>query len=238
MVKFSLLSDLHVDHPQKKTPYHLLEKNVIVAGDTANGLHGMKFLNKLRNKGHNVFAIDGNHSHYANVSQKRTVPETIEAFRKENPNLWEFDGIPVIGCNGWYFVSNARSWYGYMNDGPAIIGGYAENAAAKINCYANQDYEFLGEQLELVKDKCIIVTHTAPCLETLNPDYEGHYSNEWYYNPLMYRLLAKYKDKIHIWCHGHSHASADKEVCGVRIIANPRGYPGENPDWKPLSIDF
>ena len=236
-MRFSLVSDMHVDHSQPKTPYDKLEKNVIVAGDTANGLLGMKFLNKMRNKGFDVFAIDGNHEHYCNLSQGRTVPETINAFRKENPNIWDFDGIPVVGCNGWYLVNNASLWYGYMNDGPNIIGGYKELAAAKINSYAFQDYEFLGEFLKNTPDKCIVVTHTAPCMETLNKEYEGHYSNEWYYNPLMYRLLEKYKDKILCWCHGHSHASADQIVEGVRVIANPRGYPGEVPNWQPLMVE-
>ena len=23
---------------------------------------------------------------------------------------------------------------------------------------------------------------------------------------------------------------------GVRVVCNPRGYPGENPNWKPQSI--
>ena len=42
---------------------------------------------------------------------------------------------------------------------------------------------------------------------------------------------------ILVWNHGHSHAPADKIVDGVRTICNPRGYPGENPLWKPLTIE-
>lgn len=37
-MKFSLLSYMHVDFPQLKTPYDKLEEIVVVAGDTSNGL--------------------------------------------------------------------------------------------------------------------------------------------------------------------------------------------------------
>src|SRR3546814_17977738 len=69
--KYSLVSDLHLDHPQPKTPP--LEQNVIVAGDCGTGLVGLQYLNKLKRKGHFVFAVDGNTEHYANVAPGRTV---------------------------------------------------------------------------------------------------------------------------------------------------------------------
>ncbi len=237
-MKFSLISDMHVDFPQKKTPYDKFEKNIIVAGDTSNGLVGLKFLNKLRHKGHEVFAVDGNHEHYRNVSQDRTLIETEERFREENPNVSSFEGIPVIGCNGWYFVGDPRLWYSYMNDGSNIVGSHSETAMGMINTRAHMDYMFLKERLEALDNKCIVVTHTAPCTETLNPEFEGSFSNDWYYNPLMYRLLEQFSDKIHVWCHGHTHAKNEALVHDVRVVCNPRGYPGENPDWEPLTIEI
>lgn len=237
-MKFTLISDMHVDFPQEKTPYDKFTHNVVVAGDTSNGLHGLKFLQKLRRKGFEVFAIDGNHEHYRNVNKGRSIDDTVDRFRQENPNTGDLDGIPIIGCNGWYPVRDGKSWYSYMNDGPNIIGEHAEYAAGVMNSHSERDYFFLKTQLENIKDKCVVVTHTAPCLETLNPDYEGHFSNEWYHNPLMYMLLEKYRDKILVWCHGHTHASCDKMVEGVRVVCNPRGYPRENPDWKPLTIEI
>ncbi len=236
-MKFSLISDMHVDFPQQKTPYDLLEENVIVAGDTGNGLVGLKFLNKLRRKGHKVFAIDGNHEHYANQKQGRTPEETVVAFRVDNPNLMDMDGISVIGTNGWYPVNNPDPWYRYMNDGEACFDFYPQIGGVKVNSLCEQEYLFLQEQLAAISKPCIVVTHTAPCLETLNPEYEGSFTNEWYYNPLMYRLLERYQDKILVWCHGHTHASNEAIVNGVRVVCNPRGYPGENPNWKPLTVE-
>lgn len=100
---FSLISDMHVDFPQPKTPYVDLEKFVIVAGDTSNGLGGLKFLQKLKNKGFEVFAIDGNHEHYANLSQDRTQQQTEDQFYLglDQQNFVHYHGeLLIVGWNG------------------------------------------------------------------------------------------------------------------------------------------
>src|SRR3546814_5236269 len=73
-------------------------------------------------------------------------------------------------------------------------------------------------------------------MASLDPRFDGQFSNEWYWNPHMEPLLAKHRDKIAVWHHGHTHATVDVVVDGVRIVTNPRGYPGENPGWKPLTM--
>lgn len=234
-MKFSLISDMHVDFPQEKTPYDLLEKNVIVAGDTGNGLVGLKFLNKLQRKGFFVAACDGNHEHYSNFSSGRDVEETTARFREEFPSITEIEVIPVILRNGWYPVSNEEVWQGYMNDSRRAC-----LSAKEANLRAYRDAMFIRTELQSWKDyqkKGIVVTHTAPCEETLNPNFKGSFSNEWYWNPVMENLLEEYSEQILVWCHGHSHAPMDEIVHGVRVVCNPRGYPGENPDWGPLTIE-
>lgn len=233
-MKFSLISDMHVDFPQPKTPYDLLEEHVVVAGDTSNGLEGLKFLQKLRNKGHTVYAVDGNHEHYSNRSQGRTATETLDRFSEQYPpaHSWE---TPLVLVNGWYQVSDEARWQSYMND------SYNGNLTAKeVNLKALDDAEFVRAWLKNWQKaglRGVVVTHTSPTLETLNPQYQGHYSNEWYWNPLMEKLLKEFPEQIAVWCHGHTHAPADKIVHGVCVVCNPRGYPGENPSWKPLTIE-
>lgn len=235
LMKFSLISDMHVDHPQPKTPYDLLEKIVVVAGDTANGLEGLKFLQKLRNKGFIVKAVDGNHEHYRNASQGRPERETTARFREEHPRYSEEEGVSFILANGWYVVEHEALWRHRMND--SRMGSLT---AEQVNALATQDWLSVRQRLEEVKayqKKAVVVTHTAPCIETLNPEYAGDYSNVWYHNPHMRNLLAEFKEQILVWCHGHTHAPNEASVEGVRVICNPRGYPGENPNWKPLTVE-
>ena len=233
-MKFSLISDMHLDFPQPKTPYNLLEEHVVVAGDTTNGLEGLKFLQKLRNKGHIVYAVDGNHEHYRNRSQGRSEHDTTSRFRKEHPSYHEGE-TPVVLANGWYPVTDEALWYNYMND--------SRNGcitAEEVTVLARADAAFIKSWLTKWRacgQRGIVVTHTAPCYETLNPRYDGHCSNEWYWNPLMEELLREFPDQIAVWCHGHTHDPCDKIVHGVRVVCNPRGYPGENPNWKPLTIE-
>ena len=236
-MKFSLISDMHLNHPQLKTPYDLLEENVVVAGDTADGLLGLKFLNKLRRKGHKVFAVDGNHEHYGNVAQGRTLNETVDRFRQDNVSREFFEGVPVVGVNGWYKVSDPLVWFNYMNDGRYSVGSDAMEAAQAINGLALEEANQLRYYLDGLDSPTIVVTHTAPSEDTLDPRFSGHSSNEYYHSPHMRQILSDYRDKILVWCHGHTHAFADKVVDGVRVVCNPRGYPRENPSWKPFTIE-
>lgn len=236
-MKFSLISDMHVNHPQPKTPYHLLEEVVVVAGDTDNGLGGLKFLNKIRNKGHTVFAVDGNHEHYSNLSSGRTWIETRDRFQEEFPPSGVLpDDTPIVLANGWYNVQDHDKWYDYMNDGQ-----YSRLRGDTVTAIAINDAEFVRNYLEYWRKKQlrgVVVTHTAPCTETLDQRFYGDLSNEWYWSPRMHRLIEEYSDVIAVWCHGHTHAKADKIINGVRVVCNPRGYPGENPDWSPMTIEI
>lgn len=237
-MKFSLISDMHVNHPQPKTPYDKLEEFVVVAGDTSDGLDGVKFLNKLKRKGHTVFAVDGNHEHYCNFSQGREQKETEEAFYANLGQTFVMQmpehKLEFIGCNGWYTVDNESRWAFYMHDSE-----YCRLSAEQVNKLAYDDYMFLMEYLDSfpLDRKAVVVTHTSPCRETLDPKFDGHYSNNWYYNPYMREVLKKHKDKIAVWCHGHTHARNEAIVEGVRVVCNPRGYPRENPLWEPLTIE-
>lgn len=235
-MKFSLISDLHIDFPQERVQYNKLESNVVVAGDTGNGLVGLKFLQKLKNKGFNVFACDGNHEHYSNLSSGRDVYETAARFRENHPSTGEIEGVPIILRNGWYTVELEASWSSYMNDSKRCC-----LSAEQVNKLAEADAWYIKLQLKEWRDyqlKGVIVTHTTPCVETLDPQFEGAFSNEWYHNPHMRGLLAEFRDQIHVWCHGHTHASNEAVVEGVRVVCNPRGYPGENPDWGPKTIEI
>lgn len=239
-MKYSLVSDLHLDFGGWNWKQDHLEDIVVVAGDIMNGLGGLKMLEKIRRAGHTVVACDGNHEHYSNDSQSRDIEKTRERFQKAFPNKVYHglnEDVVFLSTNGWYYVDHPTLWLNYMNDGK-----YCDSAVF-VNRAAGDDFNWLED--ELVKCwragiKAIVTTHTAPGPETLDPRHDGHYSNQWYYNPSMSILRHKYSDVILAWNHGHTHAPADKIVDGVRTVCNPRGYQryGENPDWKPLTVEI
>lgn len=235
--KYSLVSDLHLDFPHPKTPE--MEQFVIVAGDTSNGLLGLKYLQKLKRKGHTVFAVDGNHEHYSNECQQRTVTETTQAFYS-GLNQTRIHPLPdhklkIIGCNGWYEVLDEDHWFRYMND-----GRYGNTSAKEVTSYAQDHAQWIRQNLEDLESgwKAIVVTHTSPHPMSLDPRYIGSDGNQYFFNPWMGEIMYHYRDRIAVWHHGHTHKGLDQTINGVRIVSNPRGYPKENPDWKPLSMSI
>lgn len=239
MFEYSLGSDLHMDtgHTGKRLSEMDWKQNIIIAGDLGNGLGNFKFINKLKNKGHVVFCVDGNHEHYANANRGRTLLETETQFYSlldEQPQVRMLrDDLYLIGCNGWYEVEDERHWKNYLND-----SRHGALSAKTVNDAAWRHADFVGNALAKVPDgaKAIVVTHTAPCEESLDPRFVGSDGNVYYWNPLMERVLLANRKAIAVWHHGHTHAAVDLVYEGVHIVTNPRGYPGENPSWHPITL--
>lgn len=237
-MKFTLVSDLHADFPQPKFPYELCEEDIVIAGDTSNGLEGLQWIaGKMRNKGYRTYSCPGNHENYANLSRGRDIYETEARFREDFPAETELpDGTPIVLRTGWYVVSDEAYWQRYMNDSKRMSVNQKE-----MNYLHFRDAEMLRQTLQSWKDyqkKGVVVTHMAPCEETLNPEFAGSTTNEWYWSPGCRRLLEEFSEQILVWCHGHTHAKNEAIVDGVRVVCNPRGYPGENPDWRPMTIEI
>src|SRR3990167_2823676 len=235
--QYSLISDLHIDtgHHTRMRDYPL-EKNVVVAGDVANNVRvSTDYLNKLKDNGHNVFAVDGNHEHYANTSMGRSVAQVgVEFYDLLNQSGTETidDGLTIIGTNGWYdHTGHEDFWKTWMND---------YRYAGDIGCAAAIEADWLDRAIAEVAGKVIVVTHTSPVAETLvwKPwDLDWDRSNKFFYNIHMRDVLVRWKDKILVWNHGHTHQRGNIVVEGVRVVCNPRGYPGENVSWAPVTIE-
>jgi Icc-related predicted phosphoesterase len=228
LMEYSLVSDLHADfHGGFTAP---LKELVIVAGDTANSIgKSCKLLDAMRARGHKVFAIPGNHEHYIGLHDLQQAERVFETMGYGNPRLFIGDGFNIIGVNGWYRINDEEHWRGYMRDQRYLT-------AEDVNEAAQEQAAFVDDHLSASNVPCIVVTHTAPCMETLDPRFEGSDGNDYFWNPYMRPLLAKHADKIAVWHHGHTHNGTDQIVDGVRIITNPRGYPGENPTWQPIHL--
>ncbi len=81
--------------------------------------------------------------------------------------------------------------------------------------------------------KTVVVTHHAPSDGSIPPEFRG--------DPLSACYASNLEDFIAegrpaLWVHGHVHKRVDCRVGETRVLANPRGYPGERTAFEPQLI--
>ncbi len=80
----------------------------------------------------------------------------------------------------------------------------------------------------------IVVTHHAPSMGSLDQKWAGHPCNRFFITPEMEPLILERKPAL--WVHGHVHTPFDYVLGGTRVVANPRGYPGEGVRFNPRLV--
>jgi hypothetical protein len=255
-------SDLHADHNQ--LPIEWPDADVLViGGDTANSIGNvLKVARKAAKKFAHVVLVDGNHEHYSNAPQGRTVEATIASLATQLPENVHMlghhrprvtiDGVHFIGCNGWYSfdamgdpIENRTIWRETMNDNRWIGFDAIEQTPPwdrAVNDAALMERtlrEIADEEDGQVASPIVAVTHTAPHREMVawrtSPVWNR--SNSFYVNLHMEKVLVSpLGQRVTHWYNGHTHHRKDHMVGSVYCICNPRGYPGENPGWEPVVI--
>lgn len=258
-MKICIVSDLHTDigsQPPIKWPE---ADALVIAGDIANSIgETLKFFKKNRIDYRFPFTayVPGNHENYCNAKAHRTVEDTINRLRQElswNIQLLDhgnpvkiFNRVRFIGCLSWYSfdfcgdpINNRSIWRESMNDCHHIGFDFIEQKMPWDR--AVDDAKLVEEALlkPNTYEKTVVVTHTAPIREmvTVKGDYTWDRCNPFYVNMHMEKIIEEHGDKIDLWVHGHIHDRKHKIKNGVEVIANPRGYPRENPSWEPLVLE-
>lgn len=245
-------SDLHVDLNNKGVPtMEALGDLLLVAGDTANNhIKAMIAINRLAPKFGHVVTVDGNHESYSN-GKKLTVlriPYEMEKLAAENVTVLTPTTMPVkigdyyiVGENGWYagfpeqpWEDQHQFWQDYMKDDsccgitrhgmlPPLL---AQAAAARVSDKL-QEVAALG-------GKAIVMTHTGPSEKSVVWTTSAYWNmaNGFYFNHYMQKVLDEFTDIVPAWVHGHVHQQTEYMYKNTYVVANPRGYSGENSAWK------
>ena len=258
-MKICFVSDLHIDigsQPKIEWP----EADILViTGDTANSLGGVqKLFKSIAGRYQHVLYVSGNHEHYSNSPQNRTVAETeakLAAIVAEAGGIYlptvdhvQIGDLYFVGRNGWYSMDydgrlniNEVKWRENMNDNRWIgfdkIHQPMPWELAKTHA---ADFDRIMGDI-IARDpsaRIVAMTHTAPTLETLSSLPEHACMNDFYVNMNMQTVIDNHSTNIMVWAHGHTHYRQDKRVQGIEFIVNPRGYPYENPNWEPVVIDY
>jgi Icc-related predicted phosphoesterase len=80
------------------------------------------------------------------------------------------------------------------------------------------------------KDKqCVVVGHHSPSLLSAHAMYKDDTLMNGAYHSSLEEFIMD-RPQIKLWTHGHTHHCFDYVIGETRVICNPRGYEGHEPD--------
>ena len=246
-MKIGLASDIHTEIGR---PVNVLvpEERVdvmILAGDIGKGPQAIQFAHDTFGPhADHIVIIAGNHEYYGGNFQKvlKTTREYAEQFDNIHylqDSYVDLCGYRFIGSTAWTDFSygsfgaplHMRQAEGGMSDYKRIKFNPAGSLYRKIRAddVRQMNYEarqFIFDTLaDSDREKCVVVTHHAPCHLSISDQYASH--------PLNHAYVSTWGDLVayngpKVWCHGHIHTPSDYEVGDTRVLCNPIGYPGED----------
>lgn len=238
-MKIHLLSDLHNEF-RTYQPRNLDADVIVLAGDI-----DLKQRAAAWAKEHfkvPVLYVPGNHEFYkgqlVNSLVKLRALED-DQFRVLDCDETVISGVRFLGATAWTDykaygdpAEAARVARGHMNDFSQIrTPRYQQVRPSDFANLAIEAHAWLSKKLaEPFSGPTVVITHHAPSLLSLRDDshrrgpLDAAYANSW--EDLL-------RPPVSLWLHGHIHTAADYEINGVRVVCNPRGYPGEHTRFDP-----
>ena len=85
--------------------------------------------------------------------------------------------------------------------------------------------------------KYVVVGHHAPTPLSIHEKYKKeYYMNGGYHSDLSEFILDR--PQIVLWTHGHMHDPCDYMMGETRVVCNPRGYKGHDPQANLFQLKF
>lgn len=238
-VKIQLASDLHLEHLEQMfpgeptlSPAHQADV-LVLAGDVGRGSAALEL---FRGWPVPVLYVAGNHEHYAGNWE-----DVLDALRESaegtsvrflERDVVDFGGVRFLGCTLWtdYRLRSNRTQRQLMENAQLRIADHRQirnkDGSFFSTADALQEHEksraWLAAEISKPYDgKTVVVTHHGPHPLSVHPRYAGDATNAAFVSDLGELLYGP-----QLWLHGHVHDSFDYNVNGCRVVANPRGYPG------------
>lgn len=212
-----IVSDLHLEFG-KGIPWFRCE-TLLVAGDATTYPYRENHLRKIRETCDRMVYVLGNHEYYQ-------APPDVDVVREYSHTCTDLD-ITILedGCArvGDWIVWGSTFWstceeLAALSDCRFVTAEYVQqkHAVSKVRLE-----EFLGNYT--IDDPLLVMTHHMPSRSLIAPKYRGSF--ESCFASESDHLIRR---PISVWVYGHTHTANQSILNNVRMICNPRGYPGEN----------
>lgn len=199
--------------------------------------------------------VAGNHEYYRGTYTRWRDEGAAASAGRPKVDLLEngvsiTGGVRFIGCTLWtdfalygpeFVETSKKAAYMGMNDFVHITYTQDEGDWRKqplkphhLDPIHSASRSFIEEELSKpFSGKTVVVTHHGPHPKSVHPRYEGDPVTPAFVSDLSELIERTQPD---LWIHGHVHASCDYLVGKTRVIANPKGYTNENPDFNPALV--
>lgn len=241
-MRIQVLADLHTEF----TPYEIeLAEDIdilVIAGDytVADSLEKLGALAQTTEKP--IVFVAGNHEYYGGIFDR--VNKELGRISSSHSNLhflnnecYQYESVQFIGTTLWSDFDLAPNLDEFVRIAGLVINDFdciATSSTATFSPYDcmklnDKSRSFLKDKTSVSScDKRVIVTHFGPSPKSIHPRFETNVANP-YFCCNCEELMGP---SIPLWIHGHTHESINYEHKKTRVIANPRGYYGENRKFK------
>ena len=258
-MKFAFASDLHLefgalDSIKTDADYLLLAGDIVVADDLRNmdaplvttkqsDLYD-EFFEMCSSNYKQTYMIMGNHEHYHSVFQdtydkvRHVLPDNVTLLENEYVDV---EGVRVIGSTLWTDCDNGdwsteltlrqalndfRVVKWRLHDGK--VRNFTPNDSASIHT------ESLSWMKDNMTDNTVVMSHHAPTWSSINEKFRSESKVNSGYASDLSEFILDYNPKV--WVHGHMHDPVDYMVGDTRVVTNPRGYIGYEPEAKNFTM--
>lgn len=222
-----VISDIHADALDDRGHQFVADLAdadiVVVAGDLGTKKTIVQTLGALCKKFDDVVYVYGNHELYYNHISKlfyqlRSVQAKMSNFHWLDNGKVTIGNREFVGCTMWFPDDTVNALYRmYLSDFTAIPSFvpwvYRENERA------------LRYLAETVTSRSIVVTHHAPSMQSVTPEFIASLLNRFFVCERGEEIIRTRSPTL--WVHGHVHGACDYTFGSTSIVCNPLGYPDE-----------
>lgn len=215
----------------------------------------------------NVIYVMGNHEYYREAMSTNygsayfiggNMSSLLEEVRKilspyENIHILEneyclIDNIAFLGCTLWTNFNNKNplcmmAVERSMNDYRAIKYNDSRLLTDDIIIEHENSVKFLTStysKLSKIHD-IVVVTHHSPSFQSIPDQFRYDYELNSAYASNMEEFIYK-RNKIKLWCYGHTHSPKQFTISKTIVVNNARGYAGSevslNSIYSPKLIEI
>lgn len=212
----------HKTLEQQLEPVTQFADGLILAGDITNdAIERVEVLEYLSTVYKDLIFVLGNHDYVGSDMLTNDLENQLSNLKPNvrllNNSSLQVNGKTIHGGTLWYPRSHMANVY----KSRFFDFRVTKNGDPEI---FNRHQVTLKYLKESVKPGDIVVTHHAPCTQSIHPDFEGEDTNCFFIVDLDKEIKEL---KPSLWIHGHVHNHFDYTFGDTRVLCNPYGYDSE-----------